>query len=70
VGVSDFEETQRISASVIAGMDQMTAIGRTMFEVLAMWERACIDAGMSDRAAAAFTMKLADAYGWPPVGAT
>lgn len=65
---ADFERLQHAGAAVIAGVDQATSIFRPTMEALAGFERACLAAGMSERSAAAYTMKLADGFGWPPMG--
>jgi hypothetical protein len=60
-----FEDMQASGAAMAAAVDQFTAICRPHFTALASWEQACINAGMSQMAAALYTMRLAETFGWP-----
>lgn len=64
-----FEDMQAAGAAVSAAVDQFTAICRPHFAALAAWERACLAGGMSEQAAALYTMRLAEAFNWPAAGA-
>lgn len=62
-----YEEMDALGAQVLSAFDQFNAFNRSMMKALAVVERGCITAGMSERLAAAFTMKVAEGFGWPVV---
>jgi hypothetical protein len=64
----DFEAMQFAVATMSAALDQMIEAFRPTMKALATVEQACIAAGMSERTAAVYTMKVADGFGWPPMG--
>lgn len=63
--MTEFDDLQASGTALLAAFDQYAAICRPVMETLATFEKACVAAGMSDRLAAAFTMKLAEGCGWP-----
>jgi hypothetical protein len=60
-----FEDMQAAGAAFSSAVDQFTAICRPHFVALASWEQACLAGGMSETAAALYTMRLAETFGWP-----
>lgn len=64
----DFEKISALGATAQAAMDQVAASMRPCMTSLASFEQACREAGMSEPAAAAFTIDLARSLGWPPIG--
>lgn len=65
--MSEFDDLEASGVMLRATFDQYAAISRPILVTIAEFEQSCVAAGMSERLAAAFTMKVAEGFGWPVI---